>query len=388
MENENRVIVVGAGIGGLVLARALGQLGAAVELVEVAETPRAVGAGITLGANAMRILSGLGLGEEVTRRGRSITAGAITDSEGRVLSSASLDEIEARYGRSVAIARPALHEALGAGLFQEDGGLVRTHFGTTLARYEESPEGIEVELQNGTRLRGRALVGADGIHSRVRKLAFGEQAPVYSGYTCWRFSGRIPGGIAEPAEMWGAGQRVGFVPLAGQEEIYAFFVESAPRGTPQIPERRSVGYVRQRFSGFRGEVPRLLAALGDDAAELLHHDIEEIALDAWVRGRVALLGDAAHAMTPNLGQGAAMAIEDALVLARELTAHDSAPAALIAYEARRRARVNDIQARSRNIGRVAQWQSPLAVWARNWLLKSAPAKTTQKTVERVVSYEP
>jgi 2-polyprenyl-6-methoxyphenol hydroxylase-like FAD-dependent oxidoreductase len=132
----------------------------------------------------------------------------------------------------------------------------------------------------------------------------------------------------------------------------------------------------------------VLAALGGDQAELLHHDIEELELESWRRGPIGLLGDAAHAMTPNLGQGAAMAIEDAIVLARELNAHESAVAGLVAYEARRRPRVQDIQIRSRRLGKVAQWQAPLAVRARNWLLRGAPDGATQKTVERVVSYVP
>jgi len=305
-----------------------------------------------------------------------------------VLSYADLSEVEARYGKSVAIHRSALHEALSEGLFEGDGGTVRVHFGTTVERIEEVPGGVRATLDDGRVLEGRALIGADGIRSRVRELVFGQREPRYSGYTCWRFAGRIPGGLKDAVEMWGAGQRVGLVPIAGRDEIYAFFVDNAPRGTAANPERRRASYVRQRFSGFGGEVPRVLAALGDASAELLHHDIEEIALDSWTRGAVGLLGDAAHAMTPNLGQGAAMAIEDALVLARELNAHESATTALAAYEARRRPRVLDIQTRSRSIGKVAQWQAPLAVRARNWLLRNTPGSATQKTVERVVSYVP
>jgi len=387
MENADRVIVVGAGIGGLVLARALAELGTQVDLVERAESLRAVGAGITLGANAMRILRELRVGDAVAQRGRVLGAGAITDAHGRVLSYADLSEVEARYGKSVAIHRTALHEALSEGLFEGEGGTVRAHFGTTVERIEDIPGGVRATLQNGRVLEGRALIGADGIRSRVRELVFGLREPSYSGYTCWRFAGRIPGGLKDTVEMWGAGQRVGLVPL-GQDEIYAFFVDNAPCSTTAEPDRRRLGYVRERFSGFGGEVPRVLRALGEDSAELLHHDIEELELESWTRGSIGLLGDAAHAMTPNLGQGAAMAIEDALVLARELSAHESASAGLVAYEARRRPRVADIQIRSRRIGKVAQWQAPLAVRARNWLLRNTPGSATQKTVERVVSYVP
>lgn len=383
-----RVIVVGAGIGGLVLTQALLQRGIAVELVEVGEAPRAVGAGITLGANAMRVLHELGLGEEVLRRGHAITLGAITDARGRVLSSAKLDEVEARYGRSVAIARPLLHEALSQELLRGGSPLLATHFGTTVRNCTEAAGGVDVELESGARLHADALIGADGIHSRVRALTFGSIEPTYSGYTCWRFAGSVAGGITHPVEMWGNGQRVGLVPLAGVAAVYAFFVDNAPAGTPRDPTRRSAGFVRERFASFGGDVPRMLAALGDDATPLLHHDIDEVVLPAWVRGPVALLGDAAHAMTPNLGQGAAMAIEDAFVLARELASHEAPAGALAAYEARRRPRVTDIQDRSRNLGRIAQWQSSLATAARDWALRLAPSSATAKAIERVVGYVP
>lgn len=386
MAEDKRVIVVGAGIGGLVLTRALVQQGITVHLVEQAEAPRALGAGITLGANAMRVLHGMGLANEVTRLGHPITLGAITDAQGRVLSSAKLDALEARYGRSVAIARPLLHDALSQGLLDASAPLVRPHFGTTVRSYAETASGVDVELDNGVRLQAEVLVGADGIRSQVRTLAFGNVEPRYAGYTCWRFAGRVAGGVSHPVEMWGAGQRVGLVPLRGEDTVYAFFVDNAPPGTPGDSERRRVGFVRQRFAHFGGDVPRVLAALGDDSAALLHHDIEEVVLDAWVRERVALLGDAAHAMTPNLGQGAAMAIEDAFVLARELATRADAAAALHAYEARRRPRVADIQTRSRSLGRVAQWQSFLGVRTRNWAVRLAPESATQKAIERVVSY--
>lgn len=383
-----RVIVVGAGIGGLVLTRALVRLGVAVDLVELSAAPRALGAGITLGANAMRILSELGVGDDVARRGCPITLGAITDGAGRVLSSASLNEVEARYGRSIAIARSELHGALCHGLWGDDSGLVRTRFGTTVKQLDVTASGVDIELESGQHLQAAALIGADGIRSHVRKLAFGSLEPGYAGYTCWRFAGRVPGGLSQAVEMWGAGQRVGLVPLRGDDEVYTFFVDNAPRGTPSDPARRTAAFLRSRFASFAGDVPRVLAALGDDSAELLHHDIEEVSLPSWVRGPVALLGDAAHAMTPNMGQGAAMAIEDAYVLARELAAHDAASTALVAYEARRRPRVTDIQARSRSLGQVAQWQSSAAVWARNRALRWAPDSATQKAIERVVAYMP
>lgn len=385
---KNAVLVVGGGIGGLVLARALARLDVPVEILERSERLRAVGAGITLGANALRLLEELGLGPALHERGALLSMGDITDQRARLLSRADLSEIEAQYGRTIAIERGALHEILASGL--EESGHVRVHTSETLKSLEFSGEGatdsaVHVETTTGRQLEPRAVVGADGLHSIVRRFTWGTIEPRYSGYTCWRWTGAVPGGATSMREMWGAGKRVGVVPLSNHR-VYGFFVANAPAGTPSDPSHSSADFLRQKFAEFGGDVPRVLEAIRD--GELLHHDIEEIVQTPWSRGSVTLLGDAAHAMTPNLGQGAAMAIEDAVVLARELSAHDDVTAALRAYEARRRPRVEEIQTSSRRIGVVAQWQSSPAIWLRNLALRSAPASSTRRTIEGIVSYVP
>src|SRR5690606_26202843 len=108
----------------------------------------------------------------------------------------------ARYGKTLAIERGVLHRILSGGLSREDGAPVRLHLGTTVTRVDDSTDEVEVELEGGRRLHGRALIGADGIRSRVRELVFGPLEPSYSGYTCWRFTGRVPGGVRDAVEMW------------------------------------------------------------------------------------------------------------------------------------------------------------------------------------------
>ncbi|MFO0608455.1 MAG: FAD-dependent monooxygenase [Polyangiales bacterium] len=380
---EEKVLVVGGGIGGLVLARALARRGVAVDVVERAPALRAVGAGITLGANAMRALGSVGLGEAVAARGLAMRAGAVAARDGTPLSTTRFDALAPRYGEAYAIHRGALHEALAEGLPSE----VQVRCDTTVtALTDGGAEGVEVRLSTGASARYRAVVGADGLRSTVRTLAFGPNEPVYAGYTCWRWTGRVAGGPVGMVEQWGRGARVGLVPLAGGD-VYAFFVADAPRGTPADPAQARAEHVRARFADFGGDVPRVLAALRDDEP-LLHHDIEEVEQSPWCRGAVALLGDAAHAMTPNFGQGAAMAIEDAVVLARELVAHRDAPSALRAYEARRRPRVEEIQRGARRFGAVGQWRSPVAAWARDLAMRWTPEATTQRALERIVSYDP
>lgn len=371
-------------------ARALARAGLDVVLVERAPELRAAGAGIGLGANAMRVLRELGVGEAIAARGRALEAAALTDARGRVLSAADLDDVAAKYGPSYAIHRGALHQCLVDGLVdagRRSGANVTLRCGTSPVAITAHADGVDVTLTGGETLRARALIGADGLHSSVRTLVFGANEPTYAGYTCWRWTGRVAGVASRPAEMWGRGLRVGVVPLV-DDEVYAFFVATAPRGTPSDPSQARVGFVRERFADFGADVPRLLAAMGDDGEPVLHHDIEEIEQTPWTKGAVALLGDAAHAMTPNYGQGAAMAIEDATVLARELVAHDDVATALRTYETRRRPRVESIQKGARRLGQLAHWRSPIATWARDLAMRLAPASAARKTVEDIVSFNP
>lgn len=376
------VLVVGGGIGGLVLARALGRRGVAVDVVERAPALRAVGAGISLGANAMRALESLGIGAAVAARGHVLGVAAISDASGRPLTVTDLGALAARFGEAYAFHRGALHEALADGLTAD------IRCGVAVSGLREDADGsVIAATTDGAERRYHAVIGADGLRSTVRGLVFGERAPTYAGYTCWRWTGPVPGGLRASVEMWGRGLRVGLVPLGG-DQVYAFLVANAPAGTPGDAAAGRVGVVRGMFATFGGDAPRVLAAMGDDEATLLHHDIEEVDQRPWCRGAIGLLGDAAHAMTPNFGQGAAMAIEDAVVLARELVAHRSAAAALRAYEARRRPRVDGLQRGARRFGAVAQWRSPVATWARDLIVRMMPAASAERQLAAIVAYEP
>ncbi len=375
------VLVVGGGIGGLVLARALARAGIAVTVIERAPSLRALGAGITLGANAMRVLASLGLADAVAARGRALQRAVITDAAGRELSASDLDALAPRLGHGYAIARGALHEVLADGLAAAG---VTVRCGAEVTALDDDPGGVIATGHDGTRARYHAVVGADGLRSSVRALWFGAVEPRYAGYTCWRWTGPVRGGLDRAIEAWGRGLRVGLVPLPG-DHVYAFLVANAPRGTPADPRQAAVALARERFAGFGGEVARVLAAM-DESTPLLHHDIEEIEVSPWCRGAVGLLGDAAHAMTPNYGQGAAMAIEDAIVLARELVAHDAAAAALGAYEARRRPRVDALQRGARRFGKLAQTSSRVGAWARDLAVRWTPASTTARALETILAH--
>ncbi|MEX1365988.1 MAG: FAD-dependent monooxygenase [Nannocystaceae bacterium] len=374
---DDPVIVAGAGPGGLAAAVALHRVGIPVLLLERAPDVRAEGAGLTLQVNAMRMLAAIGMGELVAAAGEPLQMGAITTASGTVLSSMPLDDASERYGASgVAIHRGALARVLASAL---PAGILRCNSEATDVRADD--EGVTVLLRDGTELRGRALVGADGIHSRVRASLW-EQVPLrYAGYTCWRGVAPVARPLGEGAmsERWGRGLRFGIVPLSAHE-TYWFAVANAPPNGRDGDDVKSE--LRQRFAEFADPVPTLIDATAAEA--ILRNDIVDIApLPRWTKGRVALLGDAAHAMTPNMGQGACQAIEDAVVLAHCLCTQDDVAVALVSYETRRKARAVRFVTRSRAFGRVGQWESAVARALRNTLTRLTPRSVMANAMDDV-----
>jgi 2-polyprenyl-6-methoxyphenol hydroxylase-like FAD-dependent oxidoreductase len=378
---QRRILVVGGGITGLTLARALSTDGHSVTVVEQAPRWAPVGAGITLAGNALAILDRLGVGPAIRAAGRRIGIGDVTDAAGRPLLAADLADRHdlPALGDFWALHRGDLHAIL---LGAADAAEIVT--GCSVATITERGEQIETTLSDGARWEGDLLIGADGIRSAVRAMIFPEAAaPCYAGYTCWRLVVPDRIGLAQSFEMWGRGARMGLVPLQG-ERIYAFLVANAPPGGRDRSGALPDELLRPLFGQFGAAGAALLAALQPDDL-LLRHDIDELPRHVWRRGRVALAGDAAHAMTPNLGQGAAQGIEDAYALRLALRGTRDDHAALAAYERLRARRVRTLAERSRRIGRVAQWQGPLACRLRDAILRAMPSRAVVTSVEGVIA---
>ena len=255
--------------------------------------------------------------------------------------------------------------------------------GAALSAFAEREGAIVARLANGEEIMGDLLVGADGLRSTVRAALFADGEPAYAGYTTWR--GVTPAESVEaPArttETWGLGERFGIVPI-GHGEIYWFATANAPAGGADGDVRTELA---RRFASWHAPIARVLEAT--PAERILRTDAtDRPPVRRWHRGRAVLLGDAAHPMTPNFGQGGCQAIEDAVVLAECLAARGEIAPALADYERRRIERANSIVVGSRRMGALAQWEHPLACRLRAALLRATPASAAVRRMRTILSF--
>jgi 2-polyprenyl-6-methoxyphenol hydroxylase-like FAD-dependent oxidoreductase len=380
---QDGVLIIGGGIGGLTAAIALHQAGIPAQVFELRATAGELGAGQTLWANAMHALARLGLADEVRARGRPGIGGTIRTARGAPLQRITPAALERAFGSAnVAIHRADLQALLIAVL---PAGTL--HLDMRLVGVEQDGAGVGAGFANGQEARGAVLIGADGIRSTVRAGLWGATPPRYAGYTAWRGVARIardpPPGAEAGFEAWGCGARLGAVAI-GARRVYWFATRNAREGEPDSPRGRKAD-VLDLLAGWHPTMRSLVAAT--DARAILRHDIYDRPPRArWGQGRVTLLGDAAHAMTPNLGQGACQAVEDAVVLADSLRAAAHPVAGLRSYEATRVARTARIVRQSWLMGRIGQWEQPGLCRARAAVMRAMPEDLVLTQLAPILGY--
>ncbi|MFE1555212.1 FAD-dependent monooxygenase [Streptomyces sp. NPDC058734] len=375
---KRHAVVSGAGIGGLTAALALHRRGWRVTVCERAPEPPATGAGIGLAPNALRALEAIGVDAAHAAGGAVPAAMGVRRPDGRWLTRAATADMTARYGiPPIAVPRPVLTAALAAALPPE-----ALRYGTAVTGVDGTGGRATVRTAGGPGLTADLVVAADGIHSPLRRAHFPAHPGLrYLGETAWRTIVDAPDlRIPAMSETWGRGERFGITPLA-DGRYYLYATARVPAGT-RSPDPRAE--LRRRFGSWHDPVPALLDRVARLApADVLQNDLYDLAapLPRLHHGRTAWLGDAAHAMAPNLGQGGCQAIEDAVVLAHLLPAgnagyaeggRDPVPAALAAYTAARLARTDAVRVRARRAGRLGALRNPFAAAARDLAVRAVP----------------
>ncbi len=375
-----RAIVVGGGIGGVTAALALAQKGFEVDVYEQARELAEVGAGVSLWPNALKALHQLGLGAALEDLSYVSGEAAIRRADGAVLSSTSADEFVQRFGLPPMVFHRA--DLLGALLYA--ARQVPIHLGHECRDVEHHDGGATAHFTNGVSATASVVVGADGLRSVVRARLGVPGALRYAGYTAWRGIASLETRALIAGETLGRGQRFGLVPITGNR-VYWYATANRPEGQHEPPGEARTRLL-EMFDGWHAPIRDLIEATEPD--RILRNDIyDRDPVERWGAGRVTLLGDAAHPMTPNLGQGACQAIEDALVLAGHLAAGADVASSLRRYERERMARTGPVVDASRRIGRFAQAEAAAACRLRDLVLRLVPRSMTYRNLAPVVGYE-
>jgi 2-polyprenyl-6-methoxyphenol hydroxylase-like FAD-dependent oxidoreductase len=358
---KRKAIIVGGGIGGLAAALALRRVGVEALVFERAPELREIGAGVGLWSNAIAALHRLDRDERVVALGSPFHGVRTFSPDGTLIAEQHLGALERKVGfPSLCIHRADLQRALVEAL---EPGMLQT--GRTCVGFRQDDAGVTARFEGGGEERADFLVGADGVHSIVREQLLGKIAPRYAGYVGWRgiavFRDQM---LADGTSVFvlGRGSQMGIF-YCGRDRVYWFITKNAPPGCSDGPRGRK----QSLLDGFDTWHPLLRAAVEatEESAVVKNDIIDRPPVRTWGSGRVTLLGDAAHPTTPNLGQGACQAIEDAVILADRLRHEPEIVPALRAYERRRQRRTAQVTQQSWRLGRVFQWESPLAIRLRN-----------------------
>jgi 2-polyprenyl-6-methoxyphenol hydroxylase-like FAD-dependent oxidoreductase len=373
-----RIAIAGGGIGGLTAALALREFGFAAEVYEQAPALLDVGAAIAIWPNAMRVLERLGLGDMIREHAGEMAEIRWLDQHGNLVNRVSITN-------AVALHRADLQSTLLHALPPN-----QIKLGHALVGYEALEDKVIASFGNGDEIEADLLIGADGIHSHVRRQIVGDAEPIYRGYTVWRgIALEAPSGVPPNAaiEVHGRGQRFGIGPVgAGRIGWWAAANSVEPAAAHEHQREDAQHELLRLFKGWYSPVVELIAGTLPQMI-LTTSAFDREPTRTWGNKRVTLLGDAIHPTTPNLGQGGCLAIEDAIVLARCFEKYGATETALRKYESCRYSRTAAVTKYSRYYGHVGQWENPFAVRSKKILFSLAPASVLQRIVRSVFDYD-
>jgi 2-polyprenyl-6-methoxyphenol hydroxylase-like FAD-dependent oxidoreductase len=376
---KSSISIIGGGIAGLTAAIALRRAGHEVVVFEAAPDIKFLGAGLVLAVNAMKSLAKIGIADQVVPMGQQLSGFTVLSQSGTILNEMDIQTMNRKYGLgNFSIHRGALHQVLLNALPN-----VKVETGKRAMGMEQDEQSVTIRFQDGSTHRSQYAIVSDGIHSAIRQQLLPESRPRYAGYTCWRGLTENPGvALSSATETWGTQGRVGVVPLK-DNMIYWFACINAAYDDPHMKQMK-ITDLYKRFAHYHAPIPQVLAATANE--RLLWNDIMDIApIEHFAFGRALLVGDAAHATTPNMGQGACQAIEDAAVLLDEMEKHPHAALEriFIQFEQRRIPRTTMIVNRSLSAGKIAQIELPWLASLRNFAIRNLPARMSQGQLESV-----
>ncbi len=373
---SKNIAVIGAGIAGLTSAIMLGKLGCKVRIFEAAEKVRGIGAGMGLASNAMKAFEYLGLEKEVMGISNHLTDFEISDAQGKIILAADTEKIKQNYNaENFAVHRADLHQLLVKKISSE-----KIQTDKRLSDLKVLEDRIEIKFEDGSCEEFDFLIGADGVNSRVRQFFLPKATPRYAGYWCWRGIVKASYENAHKGlETWGKMGRFGITPLTKNRIYwYACINSNLKDGIPQF----DLNQLRNRFENYHEIISKLLEISNEN--DLVSNPIVDLKpISKYHFGRVLLIGDAAHATTPNMGQGACMAIEDVAVLQDEFLKNEW-HTACENFEKRRLKRTEYIIKTSGIAGKVAQSENPILILFRNNLLRTLPDSLSQFPLKRLL----
>src|SRR5687768_113589 len=379
--NRDRIAIVGGGIGGLTLAIALQRRGFPVKVYEGAPAIQPLGAGLGLAANAVNAFTNIGIGDAVLGAGKVLKVLRIKNEKGQILSETDSEKIAAKFGviNNFTIHRADLHDVLIREVLPDTLQLNKR-----LTDLEAQGDSTLLKFSDGTLSLADFVIACDGIHSVVRKKLLPGSTPRYAGYTCWRgVIDTIPNGVDpdETSETWGPGRRFGIVPLSNNR-LYWFACLNAKANDPQMVSFRNEELLHC-FKDFHHPVAAIIKST--PAERIIWNDIIDLKpLKKFAFGNILLMGDAAHATTPNMGQGACMAIEDAAVLMQCMEHNRSVQAAFMQFEKKRLPRTTTIVKNSWTLGRIAQLENKFLIALRNSVVRHTPPSVAEKQIRFLI----
>lgn len=375
MDKEVQISIIGGGIGGLTTALCLEHYGFKNYLIyEGADEFREIGAAISIWPNALHVYREIGLYEQLRKHWGEISVAYIKTDKGKIISQARPD-----YGLPlVCMHRAQLHRVLYEAVPAEK--LIPAH---RLQEMEIGADQTTLTFENGNRVNSTLVIGADGIHSVVRKHLVNDGKPVFRGYNIWRGIARLKDTeVGYSSETWGKGSRVGIVPI-NRDQFGWWATLNETEGQDDGPDG-ALTKLKQHFGTWHDPIPDLF----ENSPEIMKNKIgDRPPIKGWHRQGVVLMGDAVHPTTPNLGQGGCMAIEGAYVLARCLDRYPDRKAAFERYEQLHAPRSSGITKQSLQNGKMGQLENTIAIQARNKMLQAMPEKLVMRMIDKYFSYK-